>query len=64
MFLSQLHYDAVKLFTDSPECLSYFPGMVQDQGEKNWVPFAYFDTLLITYSLLPHQIIRPLSGGP
>ena len=59
-FIAEVHYDGVHLFTGAPECLLHFPGERADLGERNWVPFAYFDTLLLTYSVVPHRVLRPL----
>ena len=61
-FLAEVHDNGGQLSIDTPECLLSFPGMREDQGERNWVPFAYFDTLMLTYSIVPHRILRPLIG--
>jgi predicted GH43/DUF377 family glycosyl hydrolase len=33
-----------------------------DRSEKNWVPFEYNHELLLSYSIIPHRIMRPLQG--
>jgi predicted GH43/DUF377 family glycosyl hydrolase len=42
------------------ECLSRFEGESRNVREKNWVPFEYQRTLLLAYSLTPHQIFFPI----
>lgn len=61
-FVSEVHDDGVELGIDMPRCLLDFPGMNEGLGERNWVPFAYVDTLLMTYSIVPHRILQPLPG--
>lgn len=61
-FIARVHYDGVKLSTGTPECFTLFPGVREDLGERNWVPFVYCDRMLITYSIVPHKILEPLFG--
>ncbi len=62
MFVAQVHYDGLKFSLDTPECLLHFPGEQFNQWERNWVPFAYSNQLLLTYSVSPHRIFQPLLG--
>lgn len=39
-----------------------FEGENPNLREKNWVPFAYQDKLLLAYSISPHRIFRYLPG--
>jgi hypothetical protein len=62
MFATQVHDDGGRLSIDAPECLLHFPGGKQNQWERNWVPFAYGDILLLASDLAPHRILQPLLG--
>jgi predicted GH43/DUF377 family glycosyl hydrolase len=42
----------------TPEPLLFYPGIRKDK-EKNWVPFAYLNRLLLAYSISPHRILEP-----
>lgn len=51
-------------FKVSPSiCLSKFEGAKINRREKNWVPFACENTLLLGYSINPHRVLRPMTGG-
>ncbi len=55
--------DADGTFTATePECLRNFEAKSEMRYEKNWVPFAYQGELLLTYSIIPHKIFRPIAG--
>lgn len=58
MFVAQVHYKDDNFFINDPACLHSFEGS-SSRWEKNWVPFTYYDNLLLAYSILPHRILRP-----
>ena len=63
MFIVELFCDDQGVFTTSdPECLEHFEGENDNRYEKNWVPFEYNDELLLSYSIIPHRILRPVLG--
>lgn len=43
-----------------PSPLLHFSGEIRDRKEKNWVPFAYENNLMLAYSLQPHTIFSPI----
>lgn len=58
MFIAELFYDGDKFTLSTPLKLRYekkYHQLVQ----KNWVPFEWDNTLLLAYSLGPHEIIYP-----
>lgn len=38
--------------------LTNYPNRIPNRVEKNWVPFAYADQLLLSYSIQPHTVFR------
>ena len=62
MFIAELYYDGDKFTASEPECLYHFEGSNDMRYEKNWVPFEYNGELLLTYSIIPHRIVRPIRG--
>ncbi len=62
MFMAQLFYNGERLYTDTPEGLLNFETPQEQYQEKNWVPFAYENSLYLAYSILPHTILQPLPG--
>ncbi len=43
-------------------CMADFEGCSPDIREKNWVPFDYEGSLLLSYSLTPHKVFLPVPG--
>ncbi len=62
MFIAELFYDGEKFIASEPECFSSFEWNNEGRYEKNWVPFEYKGELLLSYSLTPHRVVRPLLG--
>ena len=62
VFIAELHYNDKSIFIDNPECLMYFENANPNRIEKNWVPFEYDNELLLSYSISPHKIFKPIFG--
>lgn len=62
LFLSEICLLNGQFFLKDIECISKFPGEDRKVREKNWTPFDYNGTLLLTYSQVPHLIFCPLFG--
>ena len=45
------------------DCLKSFEGNDPNLREKNWTPFDYHGNLLLSYSLSPHMVLRPILGS-
>lgn len=63
MIVSPLHFDGINFFTNTYEKLMHFEGENNKVLEKNWVPFEYAGQLLLSYSINPHQVMKPLFGS-
>ncbi len=63
MQVGELDFDGKRFSLNKIESLTDFPGQSQKRREKNWVPFEYKGNLLLSYSLLPHKVLRPLLDG-
>ncbi|MEI8365508.1 MAG: hypothetical protein WCF65_03730, partial [Parachlamydiaceae bacterium] len=61
-FLTRIHFDGVHFYTDTPEGLYAFEGEKEQRWEKNWTPFEYNGDILLTYSITPHRILKPIIG--
>lgn len=61
VFVSEIFFDGHRFSYGAPEYLCYFEN--PRRVEKNWPPFAYEDTLLLAYSIVPHRILMPQWGG-
>lgn len=62
MFLVELEFDGTTFTASEPECLLHFEGQNEKRFEKNWAPFEYNNELYLTYSIIPHKILRPIQG--
>ncbi len=60
--IAELSLDGEKIKVLKIDCFTKFEGEDQNLREKNWVPFTYKDTLLLSYSLSPHTIFKPFIG--
>lgn len=58
MFIAELQNDYEKFFIENPICLHSFE-KTKKRWEKNWVPFNYYENLLLAYSIIPHHILKP-----
>lgn len=47
-----------------PTKLTQFQGESPNKDEKNWAPFVYDNTLLLTQHLKPHRVLRAQVGLP
>ena len=60
MVIAPLHYKNNQFYIENPEYLLHFPGDTNTWREKNWSPFDYNGTLLLSYTLNPHLVMQPL----
>ena len=59
MLIASLHYDNDHFYIKSPRYLLDFVGDPKNFAEKNWAPFDYEGSLLFSYSLNPHRVLKP-----
>ncbi len=62
MYVVELFYNGEKFSAGEPECLEEYEEKTDMRYEKNWVPFDYQGELLLSYSLAPHRVLRPIFG--
>jgi hypothetical protein len=62
MFIVEMRHDGGAFAASEPECLLNYEGENGMRYEKNWVPFEYNNELLLSYSIIPHQVFRPVLG--
>ncbi len=62
MLFAEVQFDGTNFYAVKSDCFIWFEGEKWDRSEKNWVPFEYNGEFLLSYSLLPHRIFRPLFG--
>jgi predicted GH43/DUF377 family glycosyl hydrolase len=60
IFIARVYYDGNNFLTDYARPQLYFEGANDKQQEKNWAPFAYEGNLLLSYSLSPHRVFKPI----
>lgn len=61
MVVAELNYDGCNFSIIDPQYLFRFQGDKQNEWrEKGWTPFDFKGTLLLSYSLNPHRVLRPL----
>ncbi len=60
VFVAQLKCTDSRFDIVSIERLSRFEGQNEKIREKNWVPFEYEEKLLLSYSIVPHVVLKPL----
>lgn len=63
MLIAQVHYDGVQFFAERLSVLLDYDVLAKKRLEKNWVPFAYRDHLLLAYTIEPHCIFYPVLGS-
>jgi predicted GH43/DUF377 family glycosyl hydrolase len=62
MLTSEIKKDDEGFFLENPEWLLDFDVQNINRTEKNWVPFVYDDQLMLSYSIKPHRVFRPIFG--
>lgn len=62
VFISKLKEVNGKIHVESTYPLIDFQGSDHPRQEKNWTPFEYNGELLLSYSLSPHRVLKPLEG--
>lgn len=60
MFIAELDYVNDKFVAKSSEGFINFKGNTNKLIEKNWVPFSYNGDLLLSYSISPHRVLKPI----
>jgi predicted GH43/DUF377 family glycosyl hydrolase len=63
VFVARVDYDGDIFSIDQPDALLCFDGDARKKWEKNWVPFEYDKSLLLSYSIQPHKVFYPLLGS-
>lgn len=63
VYVSELEFDGEFFHITHTDCLKDFENASPYLREKNWVPFDYYGTMLMAYSLTPHLIFRPIMGS-
>ena len=64
MYYAELLYDGISFFPQSPQLISDYPYQLPFRQEKNWVPFDYEGELLLSYTLVPHTVLKPIEFTP
>lgn len=62
MHIAELGYDGEQFCIFHQERLTHFQQELPWRREKNWVPFDFQGSLLMAYSLAPHEILFPILG--
>ena len=62
MLTSEVKKDEEGFFLEDPEWILDFDVENKNRTEKNWVPFVYNDELLLSYTIKPHRVFRPIFG--
>ena len=63
VYVAQLQWNGKGFAIKHIERLCSFEGNDESKREKNWVPFDDNGTLLLSYSLSPHYVLKPLLGN-
>ncbi len=63
VYIAEVDFDGQNFKLKTPECLNRYEGESRNIREKNWVPFESNGNLLLSYSLIPHLVFRPLLKG-
>ena len=64
MFIAQLSYSKGHFKLSNPVKLFHETEYAKHNWQKNWVPFEWNNNLLLSYSLIPHEVLFPdLSTG-
>ncbi len=62
IFIAEIQYDGTYYIAQNPEVFLRFDGIYKNKFEKNWVPFVYNHSLLLSYTINPHKIFQPIFG--
>jgi predicted GH43/DUF377 family glycosyl hydrolase len=62
MAYAKVYLDNNEFFTEPPQYLLDFENENPKKQEKNWVPFNYQGELLLSYSIHPHLVFKPIQG--
>lgn len=62
VYITEVFFDGITFTAGTPEPLLHFEKETEMRWEKNWTPFEYRGEMFLIYSILPHQIFRPLFG--
>ena len=62
VYVAQLQWNGKGFAIKHVERLSSFEGHDPSKREKNWVPFDSDGELLLSYSIAPHYVLKPLLG--
>ena len=62
MYYAQVDFDGEKFLLHNADRLIHFEGENPHRREKNWAPFDYYGNMLLSYSLSPHRVLRPIFG--
>jgi predicted GH43/DUF377 family glycosyl hydrolase len=57
MFISELSYQNHQFVLSEPLKLYHQKRYATQKWQKNWIPFVWHDALLISYSLIPHEVL-------
>lgn len=63
VYVAEVKIDNHLFYLASKDRLEDYEGNKSGAREKNWTPFIYHDNLLLSYSLNPHLVFRPLLGS-
>lgn len=63
VYVAEVQLELGEFRLNNIECLRCFEGENPHRREKNWAPFEYQQQLFLTYSLVPHRILRYLCGS-
>lgn len=62
-FIAQADFNGIEFSIEPPKSLLRFPGENPNQWERNWIPFAYNNSLLLATYLLPHRVLSSSIGS-
>lgn len=62
MHIAEIDYDGENFIVVSTDRLIDYPIANKMRREKNWVPFCYQNQLLLSYSISPHNVFKPIVG--
>lgn len=63
IYVAELIDEEGLFYLQSKDRLEEFEGNDRGLREKNWTPFEYDGTLLLSYSLNPHIVFKPMLGS-
>lgn len=63
VYVAKLDFDGATFTLQDVQALKEFEWASVNVREKNWTPFDYNGSLLLTYSMTPHRIVYPIPGS-